>query len=140
MRSLPTDGDSGFVDVPEGGPADPMTPKDIDEELLLAYGGQGSGVTGALTVLLMSWPQAVALSRLVYQAQASDLPAQHAWLSQGAAPACDTPPMQEPPSRPHKRWAPAAAALAAPCGARAAAQEARTGTWSMHTGKSRAKG
>jgi hypothetical protein len=46
VRSLPTDGGSGFVDVPESGPTDPKSPKDIDEELLLAYGGQGSGVTG----------------------------------------------------------------------------------------------
>lgn len=46
VRSLPTDGSSGFVDVPESGPTDPKSPRDIDEELLLAYGGQGSGVTG----------------------------------------------------------------------------------------------
>lgn len=46
VRCLPTSDRKGFGEVPELGPATPGKPK-IDEDLLLAYGGQGSGASGA---------------------------------------------------------------------------------------------
>jgi hypothetical protein len=47
VRCLPTDSTSGFVDVPDTNPTDPNSPAAVSEEVLLAYEGQGSGVSGA---------------------------------------------------------------------------------------------